>query len=220
MLSSCGKAARPHRLIESCVLGITVLLLIGSIVLWVRRFFVMDELRWGISSRKVMSTGTQARWNMMDCFFDTTGGGGGGLAVEVKVMKLLLDADGRADRSFAEAGQGMHFESGLPEPLNVPRINDGLQEFRDYGATSWTGFALMYRKEVGPFGPRWVAGVAVPDWSLITFGLGASVWLIHRKVRRRSQTHGLCANCGYDLRASKDRCPECGAIIKVAIGKR
>jgi len=42
-------------------------------------------------------------------------------------------------------------------------------------------------------------------------GLAAAVLLLSPLRRRRRAARGLCGECGYDLRASTDRCPECGS---------
>jgi hypothetical protein len=57
---------------------------------------------------------------------------------------------------------------------------------------------------VGSFG---FLGLAVVS------GVIGTVHVAIEAVRRRRTAAGLCPGCGYDLRASKDRCPECGLAI-------
>jgi len=58
-------------------------------------------------------------------------------------------------------------------------------------------------------------GVAAPHW-VVAMGLMVipAWWWVqsrHRAEESRRWTQGLCHECGYDLRASVGRCPECGA---------
>lgn len=53
--------------------------------------------------------------------------------------------------------------------------------------------------------------IIFPHWfALLVSAIPAIAIIIFWKSRRRRMSKGLCANCGYDLRASPSRCPECG----------
>ena len=79
---------------------------------------------------------------------------------------------------------------------------------RDNSVRAWGGFVVSTRGT--QFASR---TVAAPYWFLtLVIGTPAAlVWRVGRRRRLRI-TRGQCERCGYDLRATPERCPECGAI--------
>ncbi len=73
------------------------------------------------------------------------------------------------------------------------------------------GFRWGQFQAGGP--PAAMSYVVVPYWPLGTAAVALPV-VVAVSVRRRRRTPmaGRCRRCGYDLRATPGRCPECGAV--------
>jgi hypothetical protein len=150
---------------------------------WVRGYFVSETVGYGIAR----PGGTMSAVGI------TSGRGGVGFAL-VKGMPYQGEIDG----PFWQ-----------PEPKGYA---GGLG--REPGRWRALGFNYI-RLPVVPVGRGWA--VVAPLWALLLPTAAAPAWDFwgnsQRRERRRRLKLGLCLRCGYDLRASEGRCPECGEPV-------
>jgi hypothetical protein len=71
----------------------------------------------------------------------------------------------------------------------------------------WAGFGAGVGREPGVT----VQYVALPWWSVMAAaGVLPARWFLGYRRRRRWRRQNRCTACGYDLRQTPERCPECG----------
>jgi hypothetical protein len=131
--------------------------------------------------------------------------------------------DLRAVRSGHGEIQYAHERTGYPSML-VPFRHGFASLARTRGAF---GRWIPNLAKASGWGPVHVArvstywfSVTVEDWVLaVLFGVLPALWAagLSRKLYRRSRlSASQCPSCGYDLRATPDRCPECGRATSPA----
>ncbi len=62
------------------------------------------------------------------------------------------------------------------------------------------------------------SNIRLPYWPIAVATAIMPIWWLGKRIMSRRQIvrwrkMGCCLQCGYDLRASKERCPECGTAI-------
>jgi hypothetical protein len=129
-------------------------------------------------------------------------------AAQGQSTHILFSGNGRVGYSLI--GNPTHSEFGVRSARLTPRMTRG-------ETSGWTDFRVWrgppsVTNPAGqplPLQPSW--GVYVPRWFTVfaTAILPALWWIRHRRTRRQ-RLAGLCRVCGYDLRGTPDRCPECG----------
>jgi hypothetical protein len=173
---------------------LSLVLCVATCVLWVRSYWVADTLRYN---------GRVREGRLVD---GAVGSDNGTLSVYRGALYIRLELSAEYDHKFydelnPELIRGLSIESAKPsDPGPVARL-----------------VRVVFRSEHAPLSGGYVVRVTayvleLPHWVLaLVFALPPIVSAVQRSRAGRKRSRGLCPQCGYDLRASPDRCPECGA---------
>jgi hypothetical protein len=165
--------------------AVSMVLCLATAVLWVRSYWIYDELSWNQRSRQGAS-GTN--WSV------SAGSNCGQLLshlqwyTEAVTLPHVWPPDGTTIRAHAWITQ--------PASANAARV----AHFGFYAG------AIVRPDLVS-------RALHVPHWFVCAATAAIPVWGVFRRWRNRPQ-RGTCPVCGYDLRATPERCPECGTVTE------
>ncbi len=136
--------------------------------------------------------------------------------------EYMLEADARnialtrwsSDHSQRHPGKWSyeHDDSEIPDDPPGNMIISIRDCCADWSSLGFHLAAHQYQDSASSI-PRKCRGIAVPHWFLISVtAIGPLARVLYIFRPRRRPRPGFCPICGYDLRATPDRCPECGTL--------
>jgi hypothetical protein len=184
---------RTLRIILNAATVLSLLLCAVTVVLWIRSYWIEDSLGFGkgYAALSLIAFRGEVGCEFMQCTADSR-------------LEPAPHLWVRHFHQTANAVDGRDFEdvvSWRSRPL--PNGYHDMLGFRFHVDVPMYGNVMAATTR----------GVAVPAWFLALCAAvlpARAAWRLKRRCRR--QREGQCQACGYDLRATPDRCPECGAI--------
>jgi len=181
-----GNSYRMWRQVRRLLVYVSLLLCIATLLLWGRSYFAQDLLE---LHRRGDRRGRA--YDDISGVVSENGSIGGGY--------VRIDHPGVA--GFSDGWQFVTAAGPNPWPMRFALLGFG------YWNTTLTR---------GATGTVYVVGFTAPHaLPAVLLAIGPALaarraWLARR--RRRRIARGLCTACGYDLRESAERCPECGIM--------
>lgn len=184
------------RRLPDILAGLSVLLCVATVALWIRGAGTADVMRW----KRVAPL--EEPPILEETFYLAFASN----AVRVYHFKVLQNYGARS-----EGGIRLRSRS-IPSPRPAGYL-DGFE--RVTVRHELLGFAYREGGRPGRLkGGRMIAG---PYWFLVLATALPPALRLRAVLRRRGRgMAGFCLHCGYDCRATPDRCPECGAGADVA----
>jgi hypothetical protein len=194
-----GGRPRWHRSVGRLTFGAACLPFTVVALLWARGQFVGDRVVW-YGNRAVLLVATSQ----------------GGLAVGADLGDWSQFA--RPTRFSYERGKPDAFTSDMN---GVFALNVDPGDTFSYGSRAGVTW-FRYAARSGSYS---INRLSAPIWMIAILAAAppACCWavLALRRVRyRRRRDRGLCFACGYDLRGSAGRCPECGTVVSAVASER
>jgi hypothetical protein len=119
-------------------------------------------------------------------------------------FNLRVEGGTRLPSGGLRAPKGQHWDTNWANPtISLP-----------------LGFSYGINPANDPTAAPFFELVAPWYWLIILAAVLPIIWIglfiLRRRRMRHVIEHNLCPVCGYDLRSTPDRCPECGASVPVA----
>lgn len=213
------------RRLLNLVTVVSLLLFVAVAVLWVRSYWAVDVVKLG-----------------SDRLYKAASGGGGVMLESLHFLRRQGDwrtGMTRATGQLSIYGETRETYAGAPGASAAgrgrrwERLTYPYTDRRTFWSRAWAGVeraawpqptrvahnaGATFDNATGRCEERWFIGRAVwlPYWvpaaGLAILPASAATRVAKRRREARRRKKGLCPGCGYDLRGTPERCPECGMM--------